>query len=156
MQRLPGPLRFVPTLCGEVIGTIVFRRLLETSHLFADQPEVEHRLRALLGEVLSDEVSHVLYCRARLGPMPMRIARAVRPLLARGFLTIVPELRQLGLDRPTLMRRLGEAVELPRGLDAFGRLAQEPDPGRRLRGRSESVELLWMQSLVSSARADEG
>ena len=117
IQILPERLRWIPVLCGEVLGSNVFRLLLENCHLFATQPEVEERLRFLLGEIWLDEVFHVAFLRARLGPFAVRAARAMLPAAALLLMKDVPQLVSLGCDWRELSRRLRAGLEIPPGMD---------------------------------------
>jgi len=115
IQVLPEQLRWIPVLCGEVLGSTVFKLLLDSCHLFGAQPEVEARLRHLLGEIWLDEVFHVAFLRARLGPWSVRCAQAMLPLAARMLMKDVPQLAALGCDRAELARRLRTPLEIPPG-----------------------------------------
>ena len=125
IQVLPERLRWIPVLCGEVLGSNVFRLLLDNCHLFVDEPEVEARLRFLLGEIWLDEIFHVAFLRARLGPWAVRAARAMLPAAARLLMKDVPQLVALGCDRRELARRLRSGLEIPLGMDWM-----ESDPVR--------------------------
>jgi hypothetical protein len=113
MQYLPRRIRYVPILCGEVLGCTVFRLLADMSDVLPDEPEVARRIRLLMDEIAVDEVFHVLYCRARIGPVALRAARALLPCVALGLLSGVPELRELGLTPRAVMRRLRREIEFP-------------------------------------------
>lgn len=120
MQHLPDSLRYVPILCGEAIGCLVFRALRDTADRFADEPAVARRFRALLDEIVADETIHTLYCRARLGPVAIRVARWMAPLVARSFVRDVPELRALGCGPRELLARLRDGIEIPPAVAAAG------------------------------------
>ncbi len=113
MQHFPDRLRYVPIVCGETLACIVFQVLLEHCHLFSDEPEVEKRLRSLLTEILVDETGHVLYCRAHMGPIALRIARQLMPLVNAYLLKDVRELRALGLSQAEIARRCRSGIEIP-------------------------------------------
>jgi hypothetical protein len=117
MQYLPERLRWIPVLAGEVLGTAVFRRLYDSCHLFAEEPEVEARLRELLGEIALDEALHVAYLRARLGPVAVRIARWLLPLVAASVTRGVPQLTALGCSPRELLADLRAGLEIPPGVD---------------------------------------
>ena len=116
MQYLPASLRYIPLLCGEVLSCVIFARLLEGTRLFRDQPEVEERLRRLLTEILRDETLHALYCQTRLGPLGLRVARSLVPLVAASFGRDGPELAALGGSRRQLVAAARRGLELPSGL----------------------------------------
>jgi hypothetical protein len=123
MQYLPERLRWIPVLAGEVLGTAVFRRLRDACDLFAEEPEVEARLRHLLDEIALDEALHVAYLRARLGPVAVRAARWLLPLVAASVTRGVPQLTALGCSPRELLADLRAGLEIPAGVDWI-----EPDP----------------------------
>ena len=123
IMKVPERVRWVPILCGEVLGSVVFRMLREHCHLFSAQPEVEARLRMLLGQIELDEVLHVAYLRARLGPVAIRIASMLAPLVAMWVLFDIPQFASLGCDRRELLRRMRAGIELPSEVDWI-----PPDP----------------------------
>lgn len=124
MHYLPDSIRYIPIVCGEVLGTIVFGRLRDATDLFADDPEVEERLHAYLSEITLDEIAHVLFCRARMGPVSLRVARLMGPLVALALVKDVPQLRDIGLDRREIVRRMRLGVEVPTPLEWA---VEEPD-----------------------------
>ena len=113
IRYLPERVRWIPVLCGEVVGCAVFRLLMDHCHLFAEQPEVEERVRALLGEIWLDEALHVAFVRARLGPLAIRLSRLMLPLVARSLTQHVPALAALGLPRAGLLAGVRAGVEMP-------------------------------------------
>jgi hypothetical protein len=58
--------------------------------LFADQPAPAQRLQVLLTQLLVDEIGHVYYLRSRLGPVRLRLARLLLPVIARSMVKDVP------------------------------------------------------------------
>ncbi len=114
---LPERLRWILILCGEVVGCIVFEILREKSSLFAAQPEVEGRLRSLVGEIHHDEILHVAWLRARLHPRAIRVARWIAPLIAAGVMREVPQFHVLGGSRREFAFRLRRGLEIPPELD---------------------------------------
>jgi hypothetical protein len=116
ISRLPVALRYVPLLCGEMLGVVTFRVLVERCDVFAAEPDVEAHVRGLMNEILEDEILHVAYCRSRLGPAGMALARRLVGPMAAGLMLDVPEFGQLGCDRAELQRRLHAGVEVPASL----------------------------------------
>jgi hypothetical protein len=114
---LPDRLRWPLALCGESLGATIFRLLGENCALFSEELTVAERLRTLVSEIWRDEVLHVAFLRARLGPAGLRLARTLLPLVVRQLMRDVPQLVGLGCDRAELMNRLREGIELPPGLD---------------------------------------
>jgi hypothetical protein len=91
-----APPRFVLPLAGaaEMIGCVIFHALRDRGVvLCADEPAVAARVGALYDEILADEISHVGFIAAQLGPggralmrllyrlLGMRLARQMRELL---------------------------------------------------------------------------
>lgn len=117
IMRVPERVRWVPILCGEVLGSVVFQVLRERCDVFHEQPEVEARLRMLLSAIELDEVLHVAYLRARLGPFALRISKLLAPLVATWILWDVPQFSVLGCDRRELLARLRRGLEIPAEVD---------------------------------------
>jgi predicted TIM-barrel fold metal-dependent hydrolase len=117
IYHLPDRMRWTLILAGEVLGTTIFKLLLDHTHLFAEQPEVEERLRSLLGEIWHDEALHVAFLRAKLGPLALRAARAMLPLVVKNVMWELPQLVELGCDDRELMSRMRGGLEIPPGLD---------------------------------------
>jgi hypothetical protein len=101
MVVLPDAASLPLVLCGEVVGTVGFQLLQEALSLFAGEPEVAARLKALVGEILLDEMGHVVFNRAMLGRAQLTAARALLPVVVHASVRDVPELAQLagGTDR---------------------------------------------------------
>lgn len=116
MMYLPDRVRWIPILAGEVLGSEVFRLLREGAGLFSEQPEVEERIRSLLTEIWIDEVFHVAYLRAKLGPLGIRVARWLLPVIARSVMRDVPQLHRLGWTRETVLARIRRGIEIPPGI----------------------------------------
>ncbi len=123
MMYLPERVRWVPILSGEVLGCEVFRMLREGTSLFEAQPEVAERLDSLLREIWIDEVFHIAYLRAKVGPWGVRIARLLLPVIAWAVMRDVPQLHRLGWTRQSVLARLRAGIEIPKGIDWMA-----PDP----------------------------
>jgi hypothetical protein len=104
-------------LAGEVLGTTVFKLLLDNCRLFASEPAVEERLRFLMSEIWRDEALHVAYLRTLLGPTALRASRRLLPLALWHVMDEVPELSELGCDHAELLARMRQGLEIPPGLD---------------------------------------
>lgn len=123
IYSLPDRIRWVLVLCGEVLGSTVFKLLLDSCHLFAEEPAVEERLRELVGQIWQDEVLHVAFLRARLAPWALAAARRILPFIAGNLMREVPHLTELGCDAPELLRRLRGGIEIPPSIDWLEREA---------------------------------
>jgi hypothetical protein len=114
-QHFTDPVRYIGILSGEVLGCVVFGLLLENLHLFADEPDVQERLGSLAGQILRDELWHVVLCRSYLGPVRMSIARNSAPRVVDALMREIPELADLGCDRDELLRRVRFGLPCPAG-----------------------------------------
>jgi hypothetical protein len=122
---LPGGLRWIPVMAGEIVGTAVFQLLHAHVGLFAADPAVRDRLRALIREIWIDEVLHVAYLRAHLGAPGLAAVRALVPLVARAVLRDVPQLRKLGCTPHQILCGLQRGVAIP---DEIEWLPADPPP----------------------------
>ena len=138
IYALPDRIRWTLVLCGEVLGSTVFKLILDRCSLFAEQPAVETRLRSLIGEIWRDEVLHVAWLRARLGPWALATSRRLMPAVVAGLMRDVPQLALLGCDGAELMRRLAGGIELPAGIGWIEpELAKATDREGRLRAKAD-------------------
>lgn len=112
---LPGAFRWIPIMAGELVGTAVFKHLAARLDLFDERPEVRESIRSLLTEIWIDEVGHVAYLRAQLGPLALAVVRALLPLVVPGVVRDLPPLQALGLTPRALLESLREGVEIPEG-----------------------------------------
>lgn len=104
--RLPRFFSDVTVLCGEIIGVASFMLLRErAAALFADQAAPAQRLQYLLTQLLADEIGHVYYLRSRLGPVRLRLARLLLPVIARSMIKDIPEVVRL-FGREELLTRI--------------------------------------------------
>jgi hypothetical protein len=115
--RLPGQLRWIPVMAGEMVGTAVFRLLYRQVDLFEEQPAVRDRLRRIVKEIWVDEVLHVAFARAHLGRPGLAAVRAMVPLVARATLHDAPQLRKLGCTPERILDALEPGVEIPPEID---------------------------------------
>jgi len=113
IYHMPDSIRWTVILCAEVVGATVFKLFLDRCDLFAAEPEVEKRVRSLVGEIWRDELLHVAMLRARLGRTSIRWARRIFPFVIASLIRDVPELLQLGGSREEFMRRVRQGVEIP-------------------------------------------
>lgn len=91
MAILPRPLANVLILVAECNGIVLFTRMREkAAELFGTDTEVGRRVQALLGEILVDELGHVAFLRASLGPVRLTVARWLSQLLAPSLYKALP------------------------------------------------------------------
>lgn len=88
MVRLPQRAALPLILCSEFIATVVFRLLLDSGReLFGHLPDLWARASTLLQQIMIDEVGHISYCHARLGPLGLSAARALLPAVGASLLS---------------------------------------------------------------------
>jgi len=85
------------TLAAEILGLCSFLNLLEKSReVLRHDPELRDGVEERLCEVITDELGHMSFNRACLGPAGFAQARVLLPIVARGISGVVPEIRALG------------------------------------------------------------
>ena len=102
--KVPESLMSPPAFISELMGMTFYLevdRLLDD--VFADEPEARDRVRALLHEIMVDELAHIGQRRNFIGSVGIRLSRQmVRPMVAAFFMDI-PEAKLL-LDIPRMIR----------------------------------------------------
>jgi hypothetical protein len=97
LATLPGFLARPLTLAGEMIGVLVFLKLLDaTRTVLKHAPAVRDAIEERLMEILIDEIGHVSFQRLSMGRAGLAVTRALLPIVARGLTSAVPEVRALG------------------------------------------------------------
>lgn len=85
------------TLAAEILGLCTFLNLLEKSReVLRHDPELRDAVEERLCEVITDELGHMSFNRACLGPAGFAQVRMMLPVVARGVSGVVPEIRALG------------------------------------------------------------
>ena len=94
--HLPGAIMDAPAFVTELLGITFYQHVdLLLNTVFADEPEARDRVRALLYEIMVDELAHVGQRRNFLGPLAIRAAQwLIRPVF-RAFLASIAESEQL-------------------------------------------------------------
>lgn len=81
------------TGASEMVGCVLFRMLRDAGvRLFADEPAVAARIRLLYDQILADEIGHVGFIAARLGPVGRRLMRGLYRLIGWRMVAQLPEL----------------------------------------------------------------
>jgi hypothetical protein len=84
-------------LASEVLAVLMFLNLLEKSRVvLRHDPELRDGVEERLCEVITDELGHMSFNRACLGPAGMVQARMLLPLVAVGMSGAFPEMNTLG------------------------------------------------------------
>jgi len=122
MIRLPRSVANVVILAAELGGVVLFRLLLEKARaIFAHQPKALAHIVELFGQIIADEIGHVLFVRSRLGRVRLGLARRVAvPIVARLYRHVVPEIDVLFGTR-ALLERMKQL-----DLDELRRIHPEP------------------------------
>jgi hypothetical protein len=118
-EYLPGPVRYIGILSGEVLGCVIFNVLAQNTFVFREQPAVEERLQALLAEILRDELWHVVLCRTQLGRVRIRLARWLAPVVVAILMREIPELLRLGYSRADILRCMRAGLFAPSEMDSL-------------------------------------
>jgi len=95
--RLPGFLMDTPAFVTELMGMVFYLHLdrLFDELLAETEPEACARLHELLNEIMVDELAHVGQRRNFIGPVGIRIARAMIAPLFKAFFADIPESKRL-------------------------------------------------------------
>ena len=89
---LPEAILAPPAFVSELMGLTVYRHIDGVlDDILADEPEARERVRALLGEVMTDELAHVGLRRNFLGPLGLRAAHLMVESMHRAFFRDIPE-----------------------------------------------------------------
>ena len=98
--------------CAEMAGCVIFRALRDRGvALFAAEPDVAAHIRLLFDEILGDEIGHVGYIAAVLGPAGRSVMRRLYRILGYRMAAQLPELVVL-LGREELARRFAADFRL--------------------------------------------
>jgi hypothetical protein len=94
--HFPEALMSTPAFLSELMGITFYQHLDRLfDSVLADEPEARDRLRALLNEIMVDELAHIGQRRNYIGPLGIRLARWMfRPML-RIFYHDIPEAKYL-------------------------------------------------------------
>jgi hypothetical protein len=94
--KFPGFLMDTPAFVTELMGVTFYCHLHELiNELLADEPEVRERLKELLDEITIDEVAHVGQRRNFIGPIGMKISKALVKPFYTMFFNDIPEVAEL-------------------------------------------------------------
>jgi hypothetical protein len=94
--KFPEALMSPPAFVSELMGLTLYLHidgLLD--ELLDDEPEARDRVRALLREIMTDEMAHVGQRRNFIGPLGMRASRAMVEPMYRMFFRDIPESKLL-------------------------------------------------------------
>ncbi|HEY8159591.1 MAG TPA: hypothetical protein VIF10_12895 [Methylobacter sp.] len=94
--KLPGFLMDTPAFVTELMGVTFYCHLYRLfDEVLADEPEVRERLKELLDEITIDEVAHVGQRRNFVGPIGIKVSKALVKPFYTMFFNDIPEVGQL-------------------------------------------------------------
>jgi len=94
--RVPEWIMSPPAFVSELMGLTLYLHVdLLLDEVLADEPEARVRIRALLHEIVADELAHVGQRRNFLGPIGLRVARWMVKPMYRLFFRDIPEAKHL-------------------------------------------------------------
>jgi len=94
--KFPGFLMDTPAFVTELMGVTFYCHLNDMiEQLFVDEPEVRVRLQELLDEITIDEVAHVGQRRNFIGPIGMKVSKALVKPFYTLFFNDIPEVDEL-------------------------------------------------------------
>jgi hypothetical protein len=100
-SRFPGVLMNPPAFVSELMGLTLYLHIdAALDDILGDEPEARDRVRALLREIMTDELGHVGQRRNFIGPIGIHAAKALVGPMFRGFYRDLPEAKYLfDIDR---------------------------------------------------------
>ena len=94
--KMPGVLMDPPAFVTELMGVTYYCHLYRLlDDIFADEPEACRRLKELLAEITIDEVAHVGQRRNFIGPIGMKVSKALVKPFYTLFFNDIPETKHL-------------------------------------------------------------
>ena len=94
--KFPGFLMDSPAFVTELMGVTYYCHLHRLfDEILASEPEVRTRMKELLDEITIDEVAHVGQRRNFIGPLGMKISKALVKPFYTLFFNDIPEIKQL-------------------------------------------------------------
>ncbi|HEX5036878.1 MAG TPA: hypothetical protein VFX30_06940 [bacterium] len=94
--KLPEALMSAPAFVTELMGITFYQHVdALLDEVFADEPEARDRIRALLHEIMVDELAHIGQRRNFIGSFGIRVARWMVAPLYRVFFADIPEAKLL-------------------------------------------------------------
>ena len=94
--RFPESVMSPPAFVSELMGLTLYLAIDDVlDDVFSDEPEARDRVRALLREIMTDEMGHVGQRRNFIGPVGLRVSRWMVEPMFRAFYKDIPESRLL-------------------------------------------------------------
>ena len=114
-SRFPGVLMNPPAFVSELMGLTLYLHIdAILDDVFGDEPEARDRVRALLREIMTDEMAHVGQRRNYIGSAGIHVARAMVGPMFRAFYKDLPEAKYLfDIDRMVVEARAFRYTTMP-------------------------------------------
>ena len=114
-SRFPGMLMNPPAFVSELMGLTLYLHIdAVLDDIMGDEPEARDRVRALLREIMTDEMAHVGQRRNFIGPLGIHAAHAMVGPMFRGFYRDLPEAKLLfDIDRMVREAKAFEYSTMP-------------------------------------------
>ena len=94
--KVPGFLKDSPAFVTELMGVTYYCHLHRLfDDVLSEEPEVRERLKELLDEITIDEVAHVGQRRNFIGPLGMKVSKALVKPFYTLFFNDIPEIKRL-------------------------------------------------------------
>ena len=95
-SRFPGVLMNPPAFVSELMGLTLYLHIdAVLEQILADEPEAKDRVRALLREIMTDELGHVGQRRNFIGPVGIKAAYGMVGPMFRAFYRDLPEAKHI-------------------------------------------------------------
>jgi len=107
------------TLCGEIIAVMWFSKMLRIAEdVLKHDPELRDAIAERISEVLVDEIGHISFNRMHMSAGALARTRMIFPMVAKGLLNVIPELRAIGAANSDATAELGLFTD-PKGFPEF-------------------------------------
>ena len=132
---VPGPVRSVLLVTGEIVGAVAFLDLSNQGALLLEDESADLRraVQELLDSILTDEIGHITSLLASMNSVQMRAVRCLIPIVGRGVaLSYGRNVAEETARRRELLKQFSLSIFpahvvarsfLPRALGRFGALA---------------------------------
>jgi hypothetical protein len=109
------------TLAGEIIATLMFAKLIETTErVLKHDPETRDAILERVLEICVDERGHISYNRLHMGPVDLAETRLILPMTAKIMGSVFPEMVALGAFPTNVLQELPlilDGSRLPREVE---------------------------------------
>ena len=117
-SRFPGVLMNPPAFVSELMGLTLYLHIdAVLDDIMAEEPEARDRVRALLREIMTDEMAHVGQRRNFIGPIGIHAAHAMVGPMFRAFYRDLPEAKHIfDIDQMVREAKVFDYGTMPRSV----------------------------------------